>query len=70
MGMEDRDWYRDWHKSRNGYTERSDFRTPENIRQKRTTRSAWSSFFIRVFVGLAAIYGALAILKNHVLPLL
>lgn len=70
MGIENRDWYRDWHRERNGYTERADFRVSETQRQRRAHRAAWLNVLKRLGIGMLVIYGALAAFKNHVLPLL
>lgn len=41
MGVQDRDWYRDWWRKRTGYTERASFRVGHGERLRSLRRSAW-----------------------------
>lgn len=69
MSTENRDWYRDWHRKQQGYTERGDFRISEATRQKRQTRRAWRRVLVRITWQLGAVALALYLAKSHVLPL-
>ena len=37
MGIENRDWYRDWWRKKTGYVERASFRVPSRV----SKRQAW-----------------------------
>ncbi len=69
MGKEDRDWYRDYWRRRDGYTERATFRVSEKERQRMARRKAWQRSLTNVALWVIVIFALLHILKNHVLPL-
>lgn len=56
MGMYDRDWYRDWVREREGYTERADFRVSQAEYQRGKRRKEWLSFAWRVVSWGAAFF--------------
>lgn len=48
MGYEDRDWYRDWWRKRQGYVEKATFRVPEAQRQREANAAIWRRLALRV----------------------
>lgn len=64
MGKEDRDWYRDWQRNR----DRADYRyDPKQFRTKpQGVKSSW----LRLAVNLLALYGAISLVRQFLLPLL
>lgn len=63
MGMDNRDWYRDFWRKKTGYTERADFRISEGEHRRNQHRRAWRLNFIRMAILVVAAVVVIAFLK-------
>lgn len=64
MGMEDRDWYKEWHRKKAGYTERAAFRLSDVDRNRHARRRAWLRFFGRIAYWGAVFAGVLLLARR------
>ena len=69
MGKEDREWYRDFWRQKNDV---SHIYNPKQFRGQRSRAPGPARFplILRIAVQLLAVYGALQLFKNHILPML
>lgn len=63
MGMDNRDWYRDWWRKKTGYVERASFRVSSVQHSRDKYRHAWRRNFVAVAVFTLAVFAAVALLR-------
>jgi len=56
MGMDDRDYYREWWRKKQGFTEKAPFRLPASYRQQKQTLPHWSLVLLAVYFAGLAVY--------------
>lgn len=56
MGLDNRDWYRDWWRKKTGYAERASFRISEGEHGRQKNGAAWRrNFYILLAIVFAAV---------------
>lgn len=63
MSGDNRDWYRDWWRSKTGYVERSSFRISEGDRKRADHSSAWRKNWIVLGV-VVALFALLVVVRR------
>lgn len=63
MGMDNRDWYRDFWRKKTGYTERADFRISAGQHGRNQHRRAWRRNFISMAILVVALVLVIALFR-------
>ena len=64
MGVDSRDWYRDWLRKKTGYVERASFRVSEADRSRQKYRGAWRRNFCVLGALVVAFVAVVWLLKR------